>query len=79
MDLPWATQLLSQLSLLRRVQINYTALAIVLPVELDAWITFNEAGELTQYDATFRWFAWTGTPGYLTLFAWMDASQPRLP
>ena len=58
-------QLLSYLSMLPRVQINYTALGTVLPVELDAWITFNEAGELTQYDATFRWFAWTGTPEFL--------------
>lgn len=55
--LAWSARLLSHLSLGSRVQINYTALSIVLPVELDAWIVYNEAGELSQYDATFRWFA----------------------
>ena len=42
-----------------RIQINYTALGVVLPVELDAWLVYNDAGELAKYDATFRWFAWT--------------------
>ncbi|KAF2014028.1 hypothetical protein BU24DRAFT_425032 [Aaosphaeria arxii CBS 175.79] len=26
------------------------------PVVIDTWITWNEAGEITQYDAVFRWF-----------------------
>ena len=27
-----------------------------LPVMLDTWITWNAAGQISQYDATFRWF-----------------------
>ncbi|KAF2465320.1 uncharacterized protein BDR25DRAFT_337065 [Lindgomyces ingoldianus] len=31
---------------------------ISLPVTIDTWITWNEAEEITQYDVTFRWFAY---------------------
>lgn len=27
------------------------------PVEIDSWITWNAAGQIWQYDATYRWFA----------------------
>jgi hypothetical protein len=27
-----------------------------LPVTIDTWLTWNAAREITQYDATFRWF-----------------------
>lgn len=27
------------------------------PVEIDSWITWNEQGQIWQYDATYRWFA----------------------
>ena len=72
--LAWSTQLLSHLSPLPRVQVNYTALSTILPIEIDAWIAFNEATELTQYDVTLRWFAWTGMPDG----ACLDASHTRL-
>lgn len=38
------------------VQFNISAFGMVVPVEIDAWFTFNAAGQLAQYDATFRWF-----------------------
>lgn len=28
-----------------------------LPVVIDTWIAWNDAGEIVQYDATFKWFA----------------------
>lgn len=28
-----------------------------LPVVIDTWIAWNDAGEIIQYDATFKWFA----------------------
>lgn len=29
---------------------------LTVPVEIDAWITYNAVGQIAQYDATFRWF-----------------------
>ncbi|KAH7058966.1 hypothetical protein B0J12DRAFT_379230 [Macrophomina phaseolina] len=28
----------------------------VFPVEIDSWILWNQAGQIRQYDATYRWF-----------------------
>ncbi|KAI4181848.1 MAG: hypothetical protein LQ346_006686 [Caloplaca aetnensis] len=46
-------------SALTRFQFNFTALNLVVPVEIDAWNTFNAQGEITQYDATFKYWQWT--------------------
>ncbi|MCJ1229429.1 hypothetical protein MMC12_006095 [Toensbergia leucococca] len=37
---------------------NFTAFGITAPVEIDSWITWNAQGQISQYDATFRWFQW---------------------
>ncbi|CAO1598941.1 hypothetical protein XANCAGTX0491_002689 [Xanthoria calcicola] len=43
---------------LTRFQFNFTALNLVLPVDIDAWNTYNSKGEITQYDATFKYWQW---------------------
>ncbi|KAL8706244.1 MAG: hypothetical protein Q9201_000681 [Fulgogasparrea decipioides] len=42
-----------------RFQFNFTALNLIIPVEIDAWNTYNAKGQITQYDATFRHWSWT--------------------
>ncbi len=42
-----------------RFQFNFTALNLVIPVDIDAWNTYNSKGEITQYDATFKYWQWT--------------------
>lgn len=41
-----------------RIMFNFTSLGIVLPVEVDAWHTWNGNGQLTQYDASFKYWQW---------------------
>ncbi|KAI4176932.1 MAG: hypothetical protein LQ343_000789 [Gyalolechia ehrenbergii] len=43
----------------QRFQFNFTALNLVVPVEIDAWNTFNQLGQISQYDATFKHWQWT--------------------
>ncbi|KAL8668880.1 MAG: hypothetical protein Q9168_006512, partial [Polycauliona sp. 1 TL-2023] len=43
---------------LTRFQFNFTALNLVLPIDVDAWNTYNSKGEITQYDATFKYWQW---------------------
>ena len=35
---------------------NATTFGLLIPVTIDTFITWNSAGQITQYDATFRWF-----------------------
>ncbi|KAL8659976.1 MAG: hypothetical protein Q9226_000139 [Calogaya cf. arnoldii] len=44
---------------LTRFQFNFTALNLVIPVDIDTWNTYNSKGEITQYDATFKYWQWT--------------------
>ncbi|KAL8936128.1 MAG: hypothetical protein Q9216_005095 [Gyalolechia sp. 2 TL-2023] len=44
---------------LTRFQFNFTALNLMVPVEIDAWNTFNGLGQISQYDATFKHWQWT--------------------
>ncbi|KAL8726172.1 MAG: hypothetical protein Q9166_006889 [cf. Caloplaca sp. 2 TL-2023] len=44
---------------LTRFQFNFTALNLVIPVEIDAWNAYNAQGQITQYDATFKYWQWT--------------------
>ena len=37
---------------------NFTALNLILPLRIDTWGTYNAAGEISQYDATFVWWDW---------------------
>ncbi|KAL8723583.1 MAG: hypothetical protein Q9225_000125 [Loekoesia sp. 1 TL-2023] len=46
-------------SSLTRFHFNFTALNLVLPVEIDAWNTYNPLGQISQYDATFKHWQWT--------------------
>ncbi|KAL8835229.1 MAG: hypothetical protein Q9170_003391 [Blastenia crenularia] len=46
-------------STLTRFQFNFTALNLVVPVEIDAWNTYNSLGQIAQYDATFKYWQWT--------------------
>ncbi|KAL8919467.1 MAG: hypothetical protein Q9208_006752 [Pyrenodesmia sp. 3 TL-2023] len=46
-------------SALTRFQFNFTALNLVVPVEIDTWNAFNAQGEIIQYDATFKYWQWT--------------------
>ncbi|KAL8818159.1 MAG: hypothetical protein Q9223_003142 [Gallowayella weberi] len=44
---------------LTRFQFNFTALNLVIPVEIDTWNSYNSRGQITQYDATFKYWQWT--------------------
>ncbi|KAL8949948.1 MAG: hypothetical protein Q9222_003980 [Ikaeria aurantiellina] len=46
-------------SALTRFQFNFTALNLVIPLQIETWNTYNAQGEITQYDATFRYWQWT--------------------
>ncbi|KAH8819704.1 hypothetical protein F5884DRAFT_23627 [Xylogone sp. PMI_703] len=41
-----------------RIMFNFTSLNIMVPVEVDLWHAWNDQGQVLQYDATFKWFAW---------------------
>jgi len=41
-----------------RLQFNFTSLGLMVPVEIDSWNTYNEKGEITQFDVTFRYWQW---------------------
>lgn len=40
------------------INFNITALSVVNPVEVDLRMTYNSRGEVSQYDASFRWLQW---------------------
>ncbi|KAH8590849.1 hypothetical protein B0O99DRAFT_282966 [Bisporella sp. PMI_857] len=58
-------------SVAARLQFNFTSLGLVVPVEIDSWNTYNENGEITQFDVTFRYWEWL--VDYI-----VTASAPRL-
>jgi hypothetical protein len=37
---------------------NLTLINEIVPVEVDTWFEFNAQGEISEYDASFRWLAW---------------------
>jgi len=41
-----------------RLQFNFTSLGLMVPVEIDSWNTYNDKGEITQFDVTFRYWQW---------------------
>jgi len=51
----------TDISGLGRFMFNFTALNLVLPLRIDSWNTYNAAGEISQYDATFVWWDWAVT------------------
>jgi len=42
-----------------RFMFNFTSLGLIVPIEIDSWNTWNEAGQVTQYDGSFRYWQWT--------------------
>ncbi|KAL9042698.1 MAG: hypothetical protein Q9214_003704, partial [Letrouitia sp. 1 TL-2023] len=46
-------------SALTRLMFNFTALDIVVPIQIDSWNTYNDQKQISQYDATFRYWQWT--------------------
>ncbi|KAL8962146.1 MAG: hypothetical protein Q9193_001413 [Seirophora villosa] len=45
-------------SSLTRFQFNFTALNLVVPLEISGWNTYNARGEISQYDAVFKNWQW---------------------
>ncbi|KAL9008736.1 MAG: hypothetical protein Q9173_006169 [Seirophora scorigena] len=41
-----------------RFQFNFTALSLVVPLEISGWNTYNARGEISQYDAVFKNWQW---------------------
>lgn len=41
-----------------RLMFNFTSLGLMVPVEIDSWNTYNAAGEITQYDVSFKYWQW---------------------
>ncbi|TVY83101.1 hypothetical protein LSUE1_G005917, partial [Lachnellula suecica] len=37
---------------------NFTSLGLVLPVIIESWNTWNAKGEITQYNASFKYWQW---------------------
>ncbi|KAL8868557.1 MAG: hypothetical protein Q9174_004912 [Haloplaca sp. 1 TL-2023] len=46
-------------SVVTRFQFSFPLLSLTLPIEIEAWNTFNSIGQISQYDATFRYWQWT--------------------
>ncbi len=42
-----------------RFKFNFTAINKIVPVDIDSWNTYNSKGQISQYDATFKWWQWT--------------------
>ena len=42
-----------------RFMFNFTSLSLIVPIEIDSWHTWNEAGQVTQYDGSFKYWQWT--------------------
>lgn len=38
---------------------NFTAINKIVPIQIDSWNTYNAQGQISQYDATFKWWQWT--------------------
>lgn len=32
---------------------------LIVPIEIETWNVFNAQGEISMYDATFKWWQWT--------------------
>ncbi|KAI4105249.1 MAG: hypothetical protein LQ345_007240, partial [Seirophora villosa] len=45
-------------SSLTRFRFNFTALNLVVPLEISGWNTYNARGEISQYDAVFKNWQW---------------------
>ncbi|KAI4180258.1 MAG: hypothetical protein L6R41_007345 [Letrouitia leprolyta] len=56
---PISNQITNEETPKNRFQFNFTALNLIVPVEIDAWNTFNAQGQISQYDATFKHWQWT--------------------
>ncbi|ROW07798.1 hypothetical protein VMCG_03582 [Cytospora schulzeri] len=41
------------------VQFYSPTMNLTYPIEIAFWATYNQAGEITQYDATFKWLQWS--------------------
>lgn len=41
------------------VQFYSSTVDLTYPVEIVFWTTYNQAGQITQYDATFKWLQWS--------------------
>jgi hypothetical protein len=41
-----------------RFMFNFTSLGLIIPIEIDSWNTWNEAGQVTQYDGSFKYWQW---------------------
>lgn len=42
-----------------RFMFNFTSLGLIVPIEIDSWNTWNKAGQVTQYDGSFKYWQWT--------------------
>jgi hypothetical protein len=42
-----------------RFMFNFTSLGLIIPIEIDSWNTWNQAGQVTQYDGSFKYWQWT--------------------
>jgi hypothetical protein len=42
-----------------RFMFNFTSLGLVVPIEIDSWNTWNEVGQITQYEVSFKYWQWT--------------------
>ncbi len=41
-----------------RFMFNFTSLGLIIPIEINSWNTWNEAGQVTQYDRSFKYWQW---------------------
>ena len=59
-----------------RFMFNFTSLGLIVPIEIDSWSTWNEAGQVTQYDGSFKYWQWA--VDYIIASRYLSTSYLRL-
>jgi hypothetical protein len=66
-----------------RFMFNFTCLGLIVPIEIDSWSTWNEAGQVTQYDGSFKYWQWAVdyiiASRYLFISAFRICLSPTVP
>jgi hypothetical protein len=55
---------------------NFTKLGLIIPIEIDSWNTWNKAGQVTQYDRSFKYWQWA--VDYIIASRYLSTSCMRL-
>jgi hypothetical protein len=59
-----------------RFMFNFTSFGLIVPIEIDSWNTWNKAGQVMQYDGSFKYWQWT--VDYIIASRYLSTSYLRL-